>query len=684
MTDRHEKMVNAATWLAEQGIARIGWAAVGEGKAAGSRTGHRWQDDATDDPAAIRTMLTGGRNSLVIPKERGLLIDNDDAAAWSELAAAGLPPTFTVDTPTPGHGHVYGMVPVGIDMSTIPGTFEYGELRRFDPRTSTSSMVLGPWAQLPDGRLYRPRNGVRQVATLPRSVIQYLVESDRRKRSAEGTAKGPTDDGWFIEKGRHDYLVRRARHLRGVGLTGARLLEELKRLDAERCRPPLASDPARGPAEIERIAGWTEGRIGDDPPELATAPDFTDPTITIGDFVARRDESAAEALISSDYGTIMPAGGFGLVVGKTSDGKTTLLIDLLLHAVAGRDYLHLRFPRPLRVLVIQNEGPREAFRLKIEERLRHWDGPTDGLRIWDDPATWGAVQVSVPEARTRLKRVTELHETDLVLSDTLTRFGVRGNGSPDETREFVGWLTEVGLGRDLGFLLLHHLLTRPDPALGELEQIAGAWAPHADMILLTRRELNNRARLSAPKLRWARAAVPPAILAFEPETESFTFAAWETEQEERDYISDLKAFMVNGEWYSAAALAQKKADGGIGASRARVDQALHDDAFESAVGAVIGKKKSTVYYRLRTDLYRADPSNSSAQNDGPPSGEEARTVPRSPLYKKGTRTDSSSSDGRNVLSGAEDANTSPATEPEDLVSAARRIFDDDIATEATT
>ena len=57
----------------------------------------------------------------------------------------------------------------------------------------------------------------------------------------------------------------------------------------------------------------------------------------------------------------------------------------------------------------------------------------------------------------------EAHAIDLVVADTLTRFGVRGNGTPEETREFIEWLTELGLGRDVAFLLLHHPRTRPEP-----------------------------------------------------------------------------------------------------------------------------------------------------------------------------------------------------------------------------
>ncbi len=250
--------------LAESGFATIGWAAVSDGKA----PKRRWKSDATDDPALVVKLLHGARNSLIIPKGRAIIIDVDDPAAWAELAAAGLPPTFTIDSPTAGHSHVYGWVPADIDMATIPGTFERGDIRRFDPTTGKASMVLGPWSLRSDG-VYTPRDGVRVIAKLPPSVIDYLIASARDQGAERTAAHGPTDPGWTITKGRHGFLKAKARYLRGVGMTGERLLDELLRLDTERNRPPLQDLPApRGRREIESIAGWTMANIGDDPPPV--------------------------------------------------------------------------------------------------------------------------------------------------------------------------------------------------------------------------------------------------------------------------------------------------------------------------------------------------------------------------------------------------------------------------------
>ena len=287
-----------------------------------------------------------------------------------------------------------------------------------------------------------------------------------------------------------------------------------------------------------------------------------------------------------------------ILAAKTGDGKTTFVVELILHAAAGVEYLGLRFPRPLRILIIENEGPREAFREKIERRLADWPHDSELVRVWDEPATWGAIRASDPSLRGRLRSVIERHRIDVVVADTLTRFGVRGNGTPEETREFVEWLTELGLGRDVAFLLLHHPRTRTEPGETELEKVAGAWPPHADLILLLQKLAGARARLSFPKARWARGPRLASILAFDPATESFTYVA-DDEPVERDYVTELAELMADREWWTINALRKKKDDGGIGADPEPIKQALSDDRFESVSGDEIGKRKDATYYRLR-------------------------------------------------------------------------------------
>jgi hypothetical protein len=330
---------------------------------------------------------------------------------------------------------------------------------------------------------------------------------------------------------------------------------------------------------------------------------FTDPTVTYSEFVARVDENASEPLLVCDQGSAFLCGSLGLLVAKTGDGKTTLAVAFALHASAGLDFAGFSFPRPLRLLVVQNEGPREAFRQKLAAAAAHWPKALETVRVWDEPESWGSVKVSVPEARRRLRRVLELHDVDIVIVDTLTRYGVRGNGTPEETREFIEWLTETGLGRDRGFMLLHHPITRPDSSLELIERIAGAWSPHADMVLYLEKLADKRARLSSVKIRWAREDRPPVLLGFDPETAAFTYLGEQAEVD-RDYLAEIVALLRDGKWRIVREINNPKEAGGIGADYDLVKGLLeaHPDVFESRTGEdakALGRKATATVWQLR-------------------------------------------------------------------------------------
>jgi AAA domain/Toprim domain len=427
--------------------------------------------------------------------------------------------------------------------------------------------------------------------------------------------------------------------------------DEEGRLHAEQVRTSLTGKVGRVRV-VEAVEGkdaadhLAAGRgLGDFRPLEQEPAEATpvDPTVTFAEFVGRRDENSGEALIQTESeGPMLHRGGLAILSAKTGDGKTTWGVELILHACAGREFLGLRFSRPVRVLVIENEGPREAFREKLEARLESrgdgWDdgGDAEAPRIWDVPAEWGQIRISDPVIRERLRRAVDDHRIDLVVSDTLTRFGVRGNGTPEETREFVEWLTELGLGRDLAFLLLHHPRTRPDPGESELERVAGAWPPHADLILLLQRRDGDRARLSFPKTRWAHGNRPACILAFDPETATFTYVGVD-EAEQRDYVTELAELMGDGDWWTVTQLRKPKDQGGIGAAPQAIKQALTDDCFESVSGDEIGRRSDSTYYRLK----QASRAPGDGRDASPCRPEEEEASP-SPSSKRGLDGDASS------------------------------------------
>ena len=214
------------------------------------------------------------------------------------------------------------------------------------------------------------------------------------------------------------------------------------------------------------------------------------------------------------------------------------------------------------------------------------------------------MRISEADARAHLARILATHEIDLVVADSLTRFGVTGNGTPAETREFVEKMNEVGFQRDRAFLLLHHPITRPDPSLAEIEQMTGAWGPHLDAILFLRKLADNRSRLSFPKTRWTRGDVPAVLLGFDPDSEAFRFLSEETE-DERDYVEEITRLFSDGTWRTPKEIAAPK-PGGIGANVDNIKQELgeHPDRFESRTGDAakeVGRSKLATVWQLRGD-----------------------------------------------------------------------------------
>jgi hypothetical protein len=306
--------------------------------------------------------------------------------------------------------------------------------------------------------------------------------------------------------------------------------------------------------------------------------------VPVGAFIANKSD-AASSLVGDDGRPLLPRGGLLILAGQSGAGKTTLSIEAALHLASGRDWLGHRVPAPLRVLLIENEGPREPFRQKLERRLDAWAAPLTG-EIFVSDALWAAVTLADGAVRKRLRDFIRDEGVDVVMADPLGSLGVEGVGAPDQTREFISKLRDVGLG-DVAFWLLHHF--RKEPSSDELNELSGAWAQHTDAVLVLKHRPQNRARLSYPKLRWA-GARPPAILAFDAEAESFSYLCDEGD-EQRDLVSELGELLADGVWRTESELAAPKEKGGIGANRAEVKKELeaHPDLFKYVDGDVVGR-----------------------------------------------------------------------------------------------
>jgi AAA domain len=320
--------------------------------------------------------------------------------------------------------------------------------------------------------------------------------------------------------------------------------------------------------------------------------------LPLDEFIAAKSETPP-ALVGDETENLLPAFGLLILFAKGGKGKTTMIVDAALHFASGVDWLGFTIARPLRVLFIENEGPREPFRAKLELKRKLWQHELRGA-IYVQTFEWGAFTLADNNDVERLRVYCAENEIDVVIGDPLDSLGVDGVGSPEDTRKFMALMGQAGLFRTVAFLLLHH--PRKEGSKDELDEVSGAWGGKPDTMLRLDKLDGNRARLSFPKVRWSRRGTRPAyILAFDPDTEGFT-VAHEEENEERDYVAELEELLADGVWRIVKEIAAPKEDGGIGANVDKIRAILegNPDRFLSCNGKQVGRSAlATVWQRTQ-------------------------------------------------------------------------------------
>ncbi len=205
---------------------------------------------------------------------------------------------------------------------------------------------------------------------------------------------------------------------------------------------------------------------------------------------------AADPLLGKGRETYLAKGSLLLVYGTDGAGKSTWTVDAAAHLAAGRDWLGIPVPRPVRTLLIENEGPAGLFQEKLIAKRESWDGPgfAENLHVFALP--WGRFTFADQPAREALTGYCDEHDIDVVMANPMLGLGVAASGKPNETQQFVDWLKECGLTSRRAFWLLHHE--------NKSGQISGDWGRHADTKALLQPDgLRQRTKLTWEKTRWA-------------------------------------------------------------------------------------------------------------------------------------------------------------------------------------
>ncbi len=347
--------------------------------------------------------------------------------------------------------------------------------------------------------------------------------------------------------------------------------------------------PTHHPSAVDESLG-TES--GPDSPRVFALP--------IREFIARRREHREPLLADAEGRAVVGARSLTLVGALGGQGKTTKAVDMFLHMAAGVDYPPWTVPRPVPILMIENEGPEELFAEKLEARLKHF--PHE-LRARLDVCTfdWGGLSLANDEHRARL--IAEIADKgyELVFGDPLDSLGIEGVGSPEDTRKFLELMKATGLHRSVGWWLNTH--PRKEETKDALNEIAGAWGGKPDTVFLLRMLEDDRTQLRQPKLRWARRGKGPTLLfAFDADTEAFSYIG-EQGDDERDYLAETRELLNNGTWRTVKEIAAPKEAGGIAANEKIVKKLLeeHPDVFASCTGddaKALGRSAQATLWQL--------------------------------------------------------------------------------------
>ena len=344
--------------------------------------------------------------------------------------------------------------------------------------------------------------------------------------------------------------------------------------------------------------------------------------LSLDDFIAAKSDSPPPLIGTSDD-NVLPAFGLALLVAKGGKGKTTLTVELALHLASARDWLGFQVARPLRVLFIENEGPREPFRLKLERRRATWPHELTGaISVYDED--WGMARLDDESFVARLCDYCASEQIDLVIGDPLDSLGMEGEGSPSETREMVDRFKAAGLFSTTAWWLPHH--SRKEKVDDAIDEASGAWGGRPDVMLVLERQPGDRARLSFPKIRYGRRDGFAYILGFDPDTKGFEYIDEASDRGARDYGEEITELLEERPYLTCKEIAAPRdsESPGIGASEDKVSEALEAgeaDQFRSLTGEdakAVGRHPNATVWCLRSrhDADDADTCDEGERGEG--------------------------------------------------------------------
>lgn len=218
--------------------------------------------------------------------------------------------------------------------------------------------------------------------------------------------------------------------------------------------------------------------------------------VSFDEFVAV-DEPTDEPLLGTSDQTILPLGGMLMMYGDGGSGKTTVSTDMVVHMAAGRNWMDFPVPRPVKTLLIENEGPRGKFRQKLGEKRDTWPGApfAHNISVMEEP--WTEFDLRFKSHRQGLADIIGERSTDLVVMGPLVSLGMVGEGQSTGITAFTELLQDVRerASRPWSLWVIHHESKSGD--------VSGAWSKVPDTLVRVDAVSHGWTRMTFRKCRWA-------------------------------------------------------------------------------------------------------------------------------------------------------------------------------------
>lgn len=252
----------------------------------------------------------------------------------------------------------------------------------------------------------------------------------------------------------------------------------------------------------EQLYGWAGTTESNQEGEAAGTPYNGNQSAPGGTLVtatefAQEEEDMGEPLLGTTGDMLLAGGGTLFMYGKGGAGKTTLTLDGIAHLASGTEWLGQPVPAPVKIILIENEGPRALLRRRVRDKLDTWEGTPWGeqVLVWTDP--WMGFTFRNEAYREQVAHWVTEHEAELVVVGPLAAIGAIGGGTPDEVSTFGALLEDVRRRTplELAFWIVHHENKAGD--------VSGAWDRLPDTLAHVTAIGNGHTRLHLQKARWS-------------------------------------------------------------------------------------------------------------------------------------------------------------------------------------